>query len=389
MSLTRTYRIRKVPTMDNLPTAASNPTARRAMTSVIVFAVLCVVGIGAGIYYVYFMPKGESTLSTHDELVAARRAGEYEVALAKYRTIIEDPSKTSEQKAWATVNFAGAEFHGTGDAKKQLEDIGNLKKIVVDTTVSTKTRAAAVSVLSMMYNNSGRSPAVFAEIYREEPFNNYLVPGDPDLSALKLAEWSYSLNPTSNAAVYVAQLYAARYFLNPSQSAASTTVYSALAEDYLQKAESVAKEEVVNDPSFAQSDRYIAYLTWRAITIGRLAVSKGEPYASNYRSTYEDFISFARSRGTEAAKEQLFFARFQFARILMLRADLPAAKEQLDTLAEEMRLLADPDSRSFIWFLRNEYTYRREEPTWVAIQTMLIVSPEFKTEVEKVVGAQL
>ena len=320
------------------------------------------------------------------ELVQPRRVGDYELAVSNYEATINDPTKSNEEKAIATYGAAGAKFHVTGDIHDRLEDIRNLKKIVVDSTISLQTRVAALNILAASYYDSGRDPVVSAEVYKDAPFSTYLAPGQPELSARHLYEWSYSLAPTSLAAIRIAEWYSAQYINHPGQSEDMTKAYAVLAEEYMNKADSASLKETQNDPAYLDSALNVNYRYWKANITGRLATQVGEPYLSQYRDVYDEYIAFAQKSPNVLAKEYLFYARLFYSSELVAHKDSKAAKAQLDLLATELSTLLNPNATGFVRFLRNN---QKNQPTgfnWTVTKNSFAISPNFQHAVEKIIA---
>ncbi len=347
--------------------------------------------IPAGLYalytYIFYDPNPSQLTRDLEQLVDAKVRGDDAAALAQYQQILSDPTSTAEERAIADVYIAGTEFSLSGDMSSRLSDVRKMKRIVADSTLSATVRAAAMSVLGNAYAVSGGDPAVFAEIYKGAPFDSYLVPDRPQLSAINLLKESYAMQPSSFAASKVAELASGRYFANPQQDATTTAAYVALAEEYLNKADIAALSEAQQRPAtYASSDRYILYRLSRAITVGRLAIQKGEPYKNSYRKEFNNFIALAQSIQSTLAHNVVFNARFQYARILEADGDTTAEKTQLDILARELDRLSNPNTIPFVLSLRNA----RAQPTeamWLSVQRMSSTSPEFKTAIDKLTAA--
>lgn len=321
------------------------------------------------------------------ETLEAARAGDYEAAITNSNSIQSDPKNSAEAKALATFSTIGAQYRLTADTNARLIDIRNMKKIILDRELSLWTRVNTLNALGSQYSNSGRDPAVFAEIYKDAPFETYLVPGDPDLSARHLAEWSYEMMPTSFAAIGIARWYTEQYITNPNQAASVTASNAAIAEDYLKKADAAALEEAKQDSAYPNSTRYLVYRYWRAMIIARLAVQKGEPYVSQYKAVYNEFIKYGLTQRNVLAKDFVLYARLFFAQRLTQEDDQVAAKAQLDLLAQELRAVATSTTSVFVQFLKNESRNAPTGPNWTAAKNMSLISPNFKAEVEKVLAS--
>lgn len=364
--------------------AAANDMSHTLKLVAWLLGLLAIVG-AAYAAYLYFHIAGSSTPSYLTlQITQPKLLGDDKAAYAKYQAVMNDPNASNEDKARASILNAGAGAHVTGDPAARLDDVRRLKQIVTDNSLTVYEHVDAINLLATAYNDSGRDKAVFQEIYKDAPFSAFLVPNDPQMSALNLAEWSYGLAPSSEAAITVAQLASGKYFSSPNQSTSTVASYISTAEDYLKKAEAASKAEQTKLPNIYQKgERYLVYRIWRAITIGRLAIEAGEPYKSQYRQEYEDFFKYASALPSVHGKDEVFYARFQYARILALDNDPQTEKQQLDLLAQGLNGISD--SYSFVWLLRNEH---KNAPTviWSQIQDMTKVSSDFKAAVDKIIG---
>ncbi len=341
--------------------------------------------IGAGVYFfVVLAPDGK--IPTPMKLVDARKVGDFQTTVAELDSITGDTSKSEEEKAIATYVAAGARFHLSGDVDDRLTDIQEIKKVVLNENISLQSRVNALNVLAASYGDSGRDPVVFAELYKDEPFRQYFVEKDPELSARKLYEWSYSMKPTAVAAARISKWYAEQYVFNPKQTAQQTAEYAALAVDWLNKADAASLAETRYDPTYAGGSRYIEYRHWKAVNIGRISRQIPEPYGSMWRTAYNDYIDLLKSSDVALAKENIFYARFTYALRLMVDKDTAGAKVQFDELANMLNALSNPDTVAYVRFLRNTYENQPDGSNWVQIRQAYGISPAFKTAVEKIIA---
>ncbi len=345
----------------------------------------------------FFIPKssapetGNRSTKVPETLVLAVRMGDFQTAVSENRAIQDNPNKSSEEKAVAAYNALGSQYRATADTSARILDVQNMKKVILDKTVSLSTRVGTLDVLTKQYYIAGRDPAVFAEIYKDAPFDSYLAPGDPDLSARHLAEWAYGMMPTSNSAITIARWYSEQRILNPKQSTSTTNAYLDIAEDYLKKADAASLQESKSESSYSNSRRYLFYRYWKAMIVARLAGQepKREPYQTQYREEFERFIAFAKTQQNVIAKEFLQYGHLFFSARLVRDNDTVAAKKQLDELAQELNATENLDTNVFMEFLKNEYKYRPTGVNWLLVKNMSGISPNFKAAVEKVIGSTL
>lgn len=341
------------------------------------------------LFLVYHPSKiGESP--EQKALSEAMRSDDFATAASLNQSIQNDPNKTAEEKALALYATLGAQYRLAGDTGTRLQEVWDMKIAIMDPAVSLRTRVNILNVLSNQYSVSGNDAAVFAEVYKGTPFNQYLVPGDQYSSALNLAEWSYSMMPTNFAAMRIARLYTEKIFFNPDQTAKTTKENASIAADYVEKADALSLQDEKENPTYLDGSAYLVFRFWRTVVIGRLANQIGEPYVSQYHQTYDDFISFAKARKDVFSEEYLSYARLYFAAQLVRDSDTAGAKAQLDLLASEIEAIPDKDVSVFLQFLRNEYRDRPTGATWKnLVENQYKVSSSFKAAVEKIiVGAQ-
>ena len=342
---------------------------------------LIVAGLMVLFYPFIFAGRGSSapvggTSQNFQNLVIARSTGDYAGALTDYQSVVNDPTSTADEKANAIIAVSGAAFHLSGNIGDRLQDVQNLKQVVLDTTVSAGVRAQALDALASTYGDSGSDPAVFAEIFKDAPFSGDLVPGNASLSIRKLYELSYRTVPTPEAAVHIAKWYADQLDYKTDLSASTTASYIASAEDSLNNAQAAALAQGSSSPSYINSSRYyVQYQFWRAVVVGRLAQQKVAPYTTEYQNEFDQYISYAEQPQNVSAKENLYYARYYYAETLN---DLGSsqAKLELDTLAQELQALPNPNTTGFVRFIRN--TYAAKGPNWLIMESLFPLSSSFE-----------
>ncbi len=317
-------------------------------------------------------------------LAEYRREGNFEATLQELKKIKSSPLKDVNEKALAIIGSTNVKFSMTGDTKTLLEEIDNMKKVSLDPAVDLRVRVEALGTLSAAFCRSGRDPLIFAELYKDEPFRSYLAPGDPDLSARHLAEWSYGQRPTSFAAIRITRWYSEQMLENTDPSSKTRAQYAAETKKYLQSADKLAESELSRTPALSQSIPYIAYRMWRAVAIGRLAAVEGEPYKSQYKDEFEGLFSFIDGLNNVGAREYEYLGRHFYADLLLrIDSDTPAAKEQLNILVRELRALPNPDVVTYVRFLRNENRSNPNGYLWRSVKNMMSASSDYKVTVEK------
>ncbi|QQG38145.1 MAG: hypothetical protein HYS26_01150 [Candidatus Kaiserbacteria bacterium] len=351
--------------------------------------VLLVVGFGVAYFLIVMQvpSRGGTTGGVGrlqpQTLQQLKKAGNYEAALAEYERIMSDPLKDANEKGFAVISGTNLKFTLTADIKDMIEDVQRLKEVVLDPSVETRVRVEALNTLSASVCRSGRDPIIFDELYKDEPFKRYLVPGDPDLSARLMAEWSYDMSPTSFAAIRIARWYSDQVFRNGTLSGEKVSEYTAEAEKYMEIAGQLVEKELKRSTDRTRSITYIAYRMWTAITVGRLATVKDE-YRAQYKTEFEDLLNFLTANKNVGVFDYLYLVREHYARF-MIRIDgnTAGAKAQLDILARELQEFPIPDSSTYVRLMRNESTYNPGGYLWNNYKTLMSISPSFKATVEE------
>jgi hypothetical protein len=335
--------------------------------------------------------RGEATTSASpyrveapvpQPLLQAVRAGEYASAVSEVQSILDDPARSPDEKALAQLIAVGSEYRLTGAPEARVRDIAIMKQLVSDPALSRYTRINTLNTLANLYSMSGRDPEVLTEVFKDAPYNSFLITGDPDLSVRRVYEWSYSQLPTSFAAINIARWYSEQLIRNPDQTAELTAEYAAVAQEYLNKADETARIEAGQDQNFAGSTRDVIYQYWRTLIIGRLATQIGAPYDSQYRGAYQAFFDYVATVDNVYAQEYELYARLFFAQRLVRTGDDASAQGQLAILTTKLRDLENADVNPFVRFLRNERANRPDGANWQAVVNLFELSSEFKTVVE-------
>ncbi len=327
-------------------------------------------------------------------LLDQKKVGNYQAALQEYESIIADRQKSADALALARVSHASTEFKLTGDITHLLQDVRDLKKIVMNTQIDKRIRAISMNKLSEAYDASGRDPLVFQELFKSDAvLADYHVPNNPDLSARALAEASYGLSPNSAAAIRIARWYSEQPLFVTTLSKEESEEYIAKAIKYLALADKISIEEASANPLFGESPLYISYMHWRTILYGRLAVLGVEPYPQLYAAEYDKAIAFFQNHPDVVAQGWLHYTRLFYAyhtsRIDPTNPSIP--REQLKQLAVDVRAATAPETSAFIRFMRNTRALGQTDPTWhqwVILKKMMALSPEFTAAMDAIAPAK-
>ena len=309
-------------------------------------------------------------------LIGAQRTGSTTAAEQLAKQIV--PSNP-DQEAMVALNSRGAAFRQTGETSDLLNDVTSMKLVFSNTSVSPELRVEALDALMQTYDDSGNDPSVLNAIFSDQPYSQYLVPGDPLQSMRKLAEWSYGIYPTSLASAQIGNWYATQAAIDK-DAKPEDAGYIAMAEKYYGIADSLATKETAESLDFLSTSRYMAYRSLQAQTEARFARINVSPYTTTYSSALQDAITLAASSTNVSFGDTLPYLRFVYAHSLLTVAkDSASSKEQLDVLATEMDNAPIPNANSFIRFIRNSQS--GDPRVWSIVQTLEGVSPAFKAEV--------
>jgi hypothetical protein len=229
------------------PEASNHKQMPQRLFSIIAIVVVLIGAVG--VYAVYYhLHKKEIEIARLNALVPKEiyqevKDGDWNAVLAKREAVLQDPSAPLDQKAMVIVGTTRANFKISENVNDILTSIGELKKVFLDPNIAERTRILALNKLAFGYCASGRDPRAFAELYKDAPFSQYLVPNDPDASARNLADWSYSIEPSAFAAIRVARWYAQQYANDKTLSEQRREEYGATARKYLASAEALHEKE--------------------------------------------------------------------------------------------------------------------------------------------------
>ena len=371
----------------HLPDTTSYATSARKMYSIFAAAILAII---AGFAYFYFQLSPDTAQrwvpDTPIEIVNARRSGNLEEAL-RLRDEIRSTETTKERRALADINVWNVEFKMTGDINDKIEALNDLKEVFWDPEVDVRVRVMALNQMSSAFCGSGRDPAVFEAIYQERPFSKYLAPGDPDLSAKNLAEYSLSLYPTSYAAIRVVRWYSEQ-ILDKSLATSTREQYLEESKKYLTLADELIQKEISDEPEIVDSTCYIIYRYWRAMTLARLARAVGAPYDAQYREAFDSLIADLQNRKQDVLAYEYNFYSLLFAaqHTNAIEEDQEISREYLARLAVELDDVDSPARTRFARFLINLHTYEIDGKLWRNVQRMAKISPEFDAAVDRIIS---
>jgi hypothetical protein len=336
-----------------MPTYQHQLSLRTLVAGVVVVFLVILAEVYAHYFYTApaHPPIDVATISVNN------KAGNYEAALHEYNAIANSTTTSPTNKAMAVLNAHGAMFNITGNIQDFIDEVQAKQKIAVDPNVDLDVRVNALGEVAGSFCSSGRNPLVFKVIYSVPPFSNYLVKGDPDLSSRKMYEWSFSMMPTSKAALRIARWYVEDPLWHTNLPQATVQDDIAKAEYYLQQGNALASQELQSGKLTvsAGSGDHRTYLYWHAYVIGALAKLKGEPYKSEYKQNYENYFAYVKNQNSVYANITLPFAHMFYANYLLINDnDTAGAQAQLQQAIDYVKADTHPELLSFATFIQNE-----------------------------------
>lgn len=327
-----------------------------AVAAVAVWGVLTYLGVD--VRQVIFGSSDQQQVQeerSSEVVVTNVRSGDYESASDAYNKIVANEAANPEQRALAVWSAAEINYKLSGDIQDAVDGIRELKETVLDTRVSPRVRAGSLrTMVGIYYGSAGRHPAVFEEMFRGEPFNQYLVPGDGYLSTRKLHEWAYSIYPTSNVAIKLAQWFVIEPFENDELTVEEIDSYLAEAQRYLNEAAALEELELeLEGPRLTESRRYASNQYW--VTFIQTALALHEDDGSyDYAQAYEDLFTFLRNSPNGEVAQYLPYAHWLYANFLVkFDGDVAAAQEQLAQTISLVENDPRPEANEFASFVRN------------------------------------
>lgn len=266
-------------------------------------------------------------------------AGDISGALQAYQSVISSPDISRIEIAPSVIIGAGLAYRVSGSTTDAIAGVEQLKQAASDQSVRPFIRALAIVQLALAANNTGHNFDVFNEVFKSQPYQEYLVRSEDGktntvASARNLLLYSYRIYPTAQSAVAISDYSIVELYRNeqlglgPDRIGDRNQVLVSSAETYLAHAADLSvpsKFEQAQDPSAGES-----YLVNRAFAIGGLAHFKGAPYSTQYRDEYANLFDTLTSSGMLEAKGTAAVSHFWYAAFLLqVDKDTLAAKAEL------------------------------------------------------------
>ncbi|MSU73814.1 hypothetical protein EXS56_01610 [Candidatus Kaiserbacteria bacterium] len=356
----------------------------KTIVGLIVFAVI-LVAIAAGVGWFGFstppsvaptgtpetllpVPKGlqEAVAGTNGarvtEIARLNMAGEYQAAIAAYTNVMQEPSLTADQRARATIFVSWARFNLSGNVQDLVYDIKEMKKQALNQDVSVALRVNLINLIGSAYGT--RQTEIFDAIYSGTTFANFRVEGDGALSGRKLFGWSYSLKPTSQAAVRIARWYIETSLFQKPVVVPPAEVAERVqaAVRYMGEAKVLEAQERAATDNIENSSDHMLYMYWYALESGYLArLRGGDSFVGTYKQAYADFFAEAATSDSPSTLQKLPYAHYFLANALFkVDKDRVAAGAELDKAIDAVNSYPNPKASQFVEFVKNDGIYDKE-----------------------------
>jgi tetratricopeptide (TPR) repeat protein len=296
-----------------------------------------------------------------------QKEGDYQEALTSFQSALPQ-AQDSTQKAQIEFDIA----YMTELSGNHLGSIALFKQIVANTSYDPIVRAYSVQELGIIYSSYADTSAIAAEIYKDAPYNSFLVDGDLSTAYRKLYEYSDSIYPLGGSEAHVAQLYSAD-ILTRLQGATTTPEGAAevsLVQQSLQKANAdIGRMENDISESATIPDTYMR----EAIAYANLAaVGATDP------SQAEIFFQKALTTNT-AIDNPVNFINFYYAGFLATQFGSARASD-IQTL---LSVYSTKNAANLYQNVPTIFTAARSDPSLVSIKSSLVLLGEmdsgFKT----------
>lgn len=234
------------------------------------------------------------------------RAGDYTGAIASYRKAL---ANTSDPVLLGQIEFKLAV--ATALSGDKIGAIKRYKEIAANAGNTLVLRAYAVQAIALLYNTT-IDRSLTSEIFSDQPYKSFVVPGDDLLSYRHLYEYASSFYPLALPETYIAFWYARHLTTLSTISSTSPQVVSDMAIIKLKlKNADVDIERTRNDPN--ANGVIPDVLAHKAFTVGALAsIGLWSPTDAEtaYKLAIATFASFGSPVGSDG------YARYFYASFL-------------------------------------------------------------------------
>ena len=322
-------------------------------------AALLVIG-GGVVFYYYFEPTlslGKDSLEKMSEAVYASWRGDYARAFEGAQRITKSGPSNPQYFSARALEQSLAMFQ----AGSQEDRIALVRAILDDfeTAEEPHLKAYAVNRLALALEAIPEQ-YLFDEVFTNEPFRAYAVPGDRALTLRKLAEFSRTLYPTPDVLVNIARWHAGKIlnsYTSPALSSDARQANREHAQTILQlvgEAETVFQQE---RPNIAYSPFAITveprFYYWKGFLLGAVSLTDASYTARSRAAFAEVFRMYDERRNPQGDRYALVSrpaldAHISYTRFILTEPDVYGTEEEARThlrgAAEILR--AYPDTHS-------------------------------------------
>ncbi|MDO8514304.1 MAG: hypothetical protein Q7S50_02050 [bacterium] len=290
--------------------------------------------------------------------IQLQKSGAYSSAGAQFRNALAGTSNPVEQ---AVIKFWLV--NADEPIGNYAEAVSVLKEIAADKNAySLHTRASAVQRMAWMFYRYG-DPRITEEIFKDEPYSDFVVKGDSSLTYRHLFEYATSLYPLALSELYIANWYSSQLAKDP----VSHPEYKEIIRQKIKLADSNL-DQIRGDST--QAYMLVYSLERRAIIVGRMT-QLGDTSFGDPEKDFADLLNLFSVYHLQYDAT----TRFQYAVYLARTFGTVRSTDIRDILAP---LNEDYEAHgiSFASFLRNE----RENRLGAKNNVILLASidPKFK-----------
>lgn len=288
------------------------------------------------------------------EIARLKAAGQYVAAVDIYREVMYAQNTTPDQRARATLYVSWARYNHSGNTQDLIYDIEEMKKHALNEEVNPKLRTLLINAIGSAYGS--RNSAIFDAIYSGPTFGKFRVEGDGTLSGKNLFEWSYSVQPSAQAAVRIARWYIETSLFQKPVAVSKAEVASRreVGAKYLREAKALDDAERERYVNFEDSTDHMQFMYWYALESGYIARIGETSFKTSYQEAWADYFAEAEKSEYGSSSQRKPYAHYFFANALFkVSKDVDAAKIQLDMAVDTVNSDTNPKANQFTEFVRN------------------------------------
>lgn len=294
------------------------------------------------------------------------KAKNYPEAIASYQFALLSATD-SIQKAQIEFKIAMA----TAAAGVPIAAIKIYKQLVADITNIPIMRAYAVQAIGMLYY-AGLDDSITTEIFKEEPYKSFFVPGDTVLSYRQLFDYGSSFYPLAVPELYIADWYAMHITTLYKTSSTSPEVTAAMA--IIEQKFKNADVDIKRTQSNTNENQLIPLaLLRKAVTTGKLSylgLTSSTDAESAYKTALATYDGFGLPAGSDG------YVRYYYALFLFTTYGNKRAAD-VETLLKPLYTDPGHDQYATVAFFKN--ARMRNDQIKKNFQNLARLDPGLKT----------